>query len=436
MREYLEDIKSKGQLRVIEKQVSPRFELAAITRLSQQRDDRAVLFKNVSGTGFPVISNVYGSRERICRLIGASDGNFCQRWEMLCKTLEEGANFGRQLSSEQRIRGSISELPAIQYFEKDAGSYLTSAILLAKHPATGVSNLSFHRAMYVSDEELRIRIGETHDLHEYFSIAEEKGEPLPAAMLIGTSPSLFISACASLRKDEDELEMASVIDGAAVPMVDCDHIDLQVPAQTEIVIEGRILPGIRKAEGPFGEFMGYYVPVGKNHVFEVLGVSWRKDPVFHALVCGSPEDIYPLDYATASRIYRSLKQEHDDVLNVACYPFLMNTIVQVKKKSNEQVREIMRSTIDANHDYSKTCMVVDEDVDLYNLEDVWWAYLTRGRADTRAEIIRDLPGFYRDEHRDHWGRLLIDATMPLERSGEFERKQIPGLEKMNLDDYL
>ncbi len=436
MREYLEDIEKNGQLRVVEKQVSPVFELAAITRLSQQRDDRAILFKNVSGTEMPVISNVFGSRERICALIGAKDGNFCQKWETLCKTLEQGESHGRDTSKETRLEGSIAELPAIQYFEKDAGPYLTSAILLAKHPDSGVSNLSFHRAMYVSDKEFRIRIGETHDLHNYYRVAEERGEPLPAAMLIGVSPSVFISACASLNKDEDELDMASILQGSTLSMVDCDHIDMQVPAETEIVIEGHILPGERRPEGPFGEFMGYYVPVGENHVFEVLGVSWRKEPVFHALVCGSPEDIYPLDYATASRIYRSLKQEHDDVLNVACYPFLMNTIVQVKKKSNEQVREILQSTIDANHDYSKTCMVVDEDVDLYNLEDVWWAYLTRGRADTRAEIIRDLPGFYRDEHRDHWGRLLIDATRPLERSGEFERKQIPGLEQMNLDDYL
>ena len=216
----------------------------------------------------------------------------------------------------------------------------------------------------------------------------------------------------------------------------CESIDLMVPGDTEIVIEGQFLPNTLKPEGPFGEFMGYYVPVGDNHVFQVLNVSWRRDPVFHALVCGTPEDMYPLDYATASRIYRDLNEKLPGIINVACYPYIMNTIVQIRKESEEQVREVLMAAINANTDYSKTCMVIDEDVNIHDLNDVWWAYLTRGRADTRAEILKDIPGFYRDDKKDHWGRLLIDATKPLDRQDEFERKKIPGVDKLNLDDYL
>ena len=87
-------------------------------------------------------------------------------------------------------------------------------------------------------------------------------------------------------------------------------------------------------------------------------------------------------------------------------------------------------------DYNKVCIAVDADVDIYNLDDVMWAYLTRGRADTRAFIINDVPGFYRDDHKDHWGRLAIDATMPWGREAEFERKQIPGENTIRLADYM
>jgi 4-hydroxybenzoate decarboxylase len=113
----------------------------------------------------------------------------------------------------------------------------------------------------------------------------------------------------------------------------------------------------------------------------------------------------------------------------------MNTVVQIRQEYAGHARAVLHAAVDANHDYSKTCMVVDEDVDLYNLNDVWWAYLTRGRADQRAEILHDMPGFYRDPHKDHWGRLLIDATKPFHRMAEFERKRIPGADGIRLSDY-
>ena len=438
MRDYLKQLTERGEVRTINKTVNPKFELAGLTQISQQRDDAAILFNDVKGTQIPVISNIYGSRKRLCEIVNAEEGNFCKVWGDLTERLQNSSVDDHivQSTESDRISGKLSDLPQITYFEKDAGPYFTSAIFLAKHPETGVNNLSFHRSMYVDDDELRVRLGSTHDLFHYYEAAEAKNEPLSAALLIGTAPEIFISACASLKKDEDELAMASIIKGSPIGMSACESIDLMVPGDTEIVIEGQFLPNTLKPEGPFGEFMGYYVPVGDNHVFQVLNVSWRRDPVFHALVCGTPEDMYPLDYATASRIYRDLNEKLPGIINVACYPFIMNTVVQIRKESEEQVREVLMAAVNANTDYSKTCMVIDEDVNIHDLNDVWWAYLTRGRADTRAEIIKDMPGFYRDDKKDHWGRLLIDATKPLDRQDEFERKLIPGLDKLNLDDFL
>jgi 4-hydroxybenzoate decarboxylase len=209
-----------------------------------------------------------------------------------------------------------------------------------------------------------------------------------------------------------------------------------VPASTGIVIEGRILPNVRRPEGPFGEFMGYYVEVGDNHVFEVTHVSWRQDAVFHGLICGSHEDLRPLEAATAARIYQAIRAQVPGVLDVSCQPTVMNTIIQIRKQYEGHAQHALLAAMGAHLDYNKLCVVVDDDVDPYNMDEVIWAFLTRGRADTRTMVLNDVPGFYRDPHKDHWGRLALDATKPWGREAEFQRKRIPGEENIVLADYL
>jgi UbiD family decarboxylase len=435
MRDYIAKLRERAELTVIDAPVDPRFELAAVTQRLQQQSDRAILFSHVVGTRMPVVTNVYGSRRRLCEMIGATDGNFCRRWTELYPA-GQAAQSTTEAVEYPRVSGSLSDLPHITYFEKDGGPYITSALYLARHPQRQVANLSFHRSQFITDTELRVRLGSTHDLTRYQKLAEQSGAALPAALLIGTAPEIFLAACASLPLDEDELAAAAAISGKPVAMQKCRTIDLDYPADTEIVVEGRFLPGVQRPEGPFGEFMGYYVPVADNAVFEVLDVHWREGAVFHSINCGSPEDMHPLDCAIATRIYRSLVAQVPGVVNVACYPYLMNTVVQIRQQYEGHARHVLLAAIGAHLDYSKSCIVVDEDVDIHDLDDVLWAYLTRGRADTRAFILEDVPGFYRDPHKDHWGRLAIDATKPFGRQQEFERKRIPGADALDLAKYV
>lgn len=216
----------------------------------------------------------------------------------------------------------------------------------------------------------------------------------------------------------------------------CKTIGLDVPASCDIVVEGRFLPGVRRPEGPFGEFMGNYVGVGDNHVFEVSHVSYRADALFHALVCGSPEDLRPLEAVTAARVYRHVSAQVPGVLDVCCRPNVMISIIKIRKTYEGQGRHAILAALGSHLDYNKVVIVVDEDVDIYDLDDVMWAYMTRGRADTRAMILNDIPGFYRDPHKDHWGRLCIDATMPFGREAEFARKRIPGEDAIDLGEWL
>ena len=147
--------------------------------------------------------------------------------------------------------------------------------------------------MQISDGELRVRRGGSHDLTRYQKKAEDRGQALEAALLLSCPPEIFLSACAALSYEASELVMAAQVKGGKIPMRPCETIGLEVPAGVDIVVEGRFLPHIRRPEGPFGEFMGNYVEVGDNHVFEVGHVSYRPGAALHGLLCGSPEDLRP-----------------------------------------------------------------------------------------------------------------------------------------------
>ncbi|MCB0624366.1 MAG: UbiD family decarboxylase [Saprospiraceae bacterium] len=421
---------------IVEREVNPEFEQAAVTRAVQRAGENAVLFRNVSGTPFQVVSNLYGSHDRIRKLIGAPRDGFCRRWKELVQQPLEHAACEEVAMPDDLVCGKMSDLPLITYHEKDAGPYFTSAIYLAKEPDTGVPNLSFHRSMYVSDEELRVRLGSSHDMTRYQRKAEERAQPMDAALLIGTSPEIFLAACASLPYEVNELEVAAKIAGAPIKMRPCRTVDLMVPADTEVVVEGRFLPATLRPEGPFGEFMGNYVPVGNNHVFQVFDVTWRQGAIFHSLTCGSNEDLRPLEAMTAARVYDHVSRVVPGVIDVSCRPNCMISIIKIKKQYEGHGKQVLLAAIGSIMDYNKVVIAVDEDVDIHDLDDVMWAYMVRGPADKRAFVINDVPGFYRDEMKDHWGRLAIDATMPWGREKEFERKSIPGEDDIDLSQYI
>ncbi len=435
MRAYLEKLLGEGRVRIVEREVSGRHELAAVTQASQKESDAPLLFRKVAGSVYPVVTNIFGSRPRLTDMLGAPGGTFCKRWVDLMRTAAPASIEVSEPDDLEEI--AISDLPQLTYFENDGGPYITAGLFLANEPDTGAPNLSFHRAQIIGDRELRVRLGSSHHLTQYQAKAEARGEALEAAILIGTPPHYALAAAAPVPYDESELDVAARIAGRPLAMRRCRTIGLDVPAETEIVIEGRILPGLRRPEGPFGEFMGFYVPVGDNHVFEVTAVVARRNAIFHGLVCGSPEDLRLLEVAVATRTYQALLAANlRGIIDVACTPFTMSTVIRMEQMYEGHARQALLTAIGANHDWNKTVFAVDEDVDIDDFNDVWWAYLTRGRADQRAMIVSDVPGFYRDPQKDYWGRLAIDATAPFGRKHEFIRKRIPGAAGVDLADYL
>ena len=430
-------LRERDELLVTAREVDAKHELAAVTEKVQRTVNRPILFTNVSGSALPVLTNIYGSRERLAEILGIGPRDFCRKWNELT-TL---GDFEGPLKKEVPIPNDLldaklSDLPCLTYSERDGGPYFTSALFVAEEPETGVPNLSFHRSMYISDDELRCRLAPTHHLTMYHEKAESMGRHLEAAMLIGPPPEVFLAAAAPVPYETDELEVAASLAGETLEMRRCKHIDLMVPASTEIVIEGRFLPNERRPEGPFGEFMGYYIPVGDNAVFEVLGVTMRPDAVFHSINCGSSEEVLTLELSIAANTYQRISAVLPGILDVVCLPFVLHTVVQIRQQYAGHARQVLMAVFGASPTWAKFCTVVDEDVDIYDLNDVVWAVLTRSRPDRDVLIVPDTPSFYRDPHQDHWARLGIDATAPFERRDDFERKRVPDVDGVDLTKYF
>ena len=436
MRDFMEKLRARGDLLEVHREVDPKHELAAVTDAAHRRWGRAILFHHVKGTTLPVLTNTYGTRARLAEIIGIGPDEFCKQWTNLATLADRRTMTAPAETTFEYEECRVSDLPLITYSERDAAPYFTSAIFLAQEPETGVRNLSFHRSMYVSDTELRCRLAPKHHLTLYHEKAEQSGRYLEAAMLIGLPPASFLSAAAPLPYDADEMEVAAKLQGAPIPMRRCRHVDLEVPASTEIVIEGRFLPNERRDEGPFGEFMGYYTPVGQNAVFEVLGVTRRTNAIFHSILCGSSEEVLTIELSVAANIYQRISAVLPGILDVTCQPFVLHVVVRIRQQYEGHARQVLLAVFGAEPTWAKKCTVVDEDVNIYDLNDVEWAVLTRSRPDKDVMIIPETPSFYRDPHKDHWGRFGIDATVPYDRRHEYERKRIPGADSVDLATYF
>jgi len=439
MQEYIAELLARDEMRIVDREVDPVHELAAVTAKSQKESDLPILFNRVRGSELPVVCNLYGSESRIRDMVGAGDRGFCQHWaQTVNDAMLLGDDYPQRVDlSDELETGKLSDLPQIVWRENDAGPYITAGVLIGKDPETGVLNLAFSRALMIDDNEIRCCIDSVQDFAKYQAKAEAMGEPLEVAWLIGVSPAVFMAACTSIPIDQDELKIAAQMSGGQLAMRACRELDLLVPADTGIVVEARIRPHERRPEGPFGEFNGYYCKENQGFVADIAAVHWRKGAYFQGLLCGSRDDLTAVHATFATRVYRNLVSELPGILDVACNTTLYCTVVKIDKQYEGHPQHVMLKVFAANPHYNLACMVVDKDVDIHDLNDVWWAFLARGPIDGRTMLIDNVPGGY--EYGDdvlHRGRIGIDATAPHGRLAEFQRTRSRGEDTLNLDDYF
>ena len=433
--EYLRILDSRKQLLVVSREVDPKFELNAVVRKVQDGPNLPILFEKVRGTRYPVVSNLLGNYKFIAGLLGVEVGQVAARWADLTTSSAPiaGEHDAREPDYEEI---SLADLPHLTFSEKDAGPYITAGVIVARDPDSGVVNLSYHRMQMIGAKELRCRLSTSGDLYRIQQKFEKRKEATPAVVAIGLPPEVMLAGSATIGPANSEYEFAARVSGKRFPTRPAPTTGLPVPVETEFLIEGEILADVRRPEGPFGEWMDYYVPTMDNHVFVVKKVFARKNARFYAISAGSKEELAMTAVPLAGGIYNGIRTWCSGLHDVTCFPHLQFCAVKMTKSGEGQPQRAMMATF--GHDQNRVlyCVVVDEDVDIHNWQDVLWAVATRCRPDTDIMQIPGVPSFSRDPHRMHWGRVGIDATKPIGHAADFERKKTPMLDTLKLEDYF
>jgi 2,5-furandicarboxylate decarboxylase 1 len=285
MRAWLAHLAATDRHAVIRDGGSHEFELAAIAK--RLDGTKATFFPHPGGHAIPVVSGFMAKRGWIAEALGVSERELLAHVRDAVDHPIAWREVPAEQAPVQQVVHDVVDiralLPIPRHNEHDSGPYICAGLVVARNPKTGVQNVSINRIQVNAPDRMGVLILPRH-LHAFQRAAEAAGEALPVAVVIGASPGALLASQAVLPIDHDELEVAGALEGRPLPVVRCQTSEVRVPARAEIVIEGRVLPGVRELEGPFGEFPKYYSPQEKREVIAIDRVTHRRDPIYHTIV--------------------------------------------------------------------------------------------------------------------------------------------------------
>jgi len=440
LRDWLDHLAARDRLAVIRPDISLKFELAAIAKRLDGR--KATMFPRPGGHAMPVVSGLVSDRQWIADAMGVEPGEMLSRFQDAMRNPLPWKET-KSAPVQEVVHRDIDigrQLPLPTHNEHDKGAYITAGLCIARNPVTGVQNVSLHRLQLSGRNRLGALLLPRHT-HMFFEMAEQIGQPLDVAIVIGVDPLTLLSSQAIAPIDFDELTIAGALHGTALPVVKCLTNELRVPAESEIVVEGRVLPNVRELEGPFGEFPQYYSEPAKRHVIEVTAITHRRDAIFHTIVGGGLEHLLlggiPREATLLAHLRRSFPNVRDVHLaagGVCRY----HLYVKIAKREEGEAKNVMMGAFAGHYDV-KQVIVVDEDVDIHNPTEVEWAVATRFQADRDLVVVPNSQGSKLDPStRNGVGaKMGLDATKPLDADEmKFVRIRVPGEEKVDLDKII
>ena len=318
LRAFLDRLRAAGELAQIDAPVDPYLEVAEVHRRVIAAGGPALLFTNVKGASMPLVTNLFGTARRVDLAFGSRPEEIVARAARLPEELMP-PTFGKlwrerdlfldlaRVGMKRRRRGpatevseapALSQLPAFHSWQRDGGNFLTLPLVYTEHPETGGSNLGMYRIQLQAEDEVGVHIQIHRGGGFHLSVAEERGEPLPVNVMLGGPPALILSAIAPLPENVPELLLASLGVGGRLPLADNPAGPLPIVADAELTLVGKIQPGARRPEGPFGDHYGYYSEVHDYPWMKVDRVVRRRDAILPATVVGKPrqEDFFIGDY--------------------------------------------------------------------------------------------------------------------------------------------
>jgi 2,5-furandicarboxylate decarboxylase 1 len=432
-RSFLEKLEASGELTRIGKEVSTEYEMAGVI---EALGEKPVFFEKVKESCIPVVAGLVSSKEIIARALNLKKEHLLHN---LSNALEnplppQVVDKGEcQEVVEKEV--DLTKLPIMRYTEKDGGKYIASAVSIVRDPELG-RNMSFHRLMLIGKNRFVARIVEDRGTD---TALKKAGGELDIAICIGNSTAVLLAAATSLPKGVDELGMANALE--PTELVKCKTIDLEVPRDCEFVLEGRITKE-KTSEGPFLDTTGTIDKIRQQPTIEIKCVTHRENPIYQTLLPGRHEHQFLMGMPKEPSIFSEVNKvcECRDVYVTPGGCSWLHAVVQIKKYNPDDGTKAIAAAFEG-HKSLKHCVVVDDDINIYDSNDVEWAIATRFQADKNAVILPNQPGSSLDPSGDlaegkkaRTCKMGLDATVP---SGKTDKSFVKErYRKVDLNRFL
>lgn len=430
LRSFLDQMETKGEILHIKDAVSTRFEIPFIMKKCDE-ECPVLLFEKLKKYKTKVVANVCGTRKRICEALTMDQNDLYDRLVEAWRSPRKPEIVEDSSLKEVVERPDLYKIPVLTHFENDAGPYVTSAVIHAKSVDGNVENVSVHRLQVLDERHLAIRLVPRH-LYELWRMAKEAGKDLDISIAIGVHPAVILAASSPVPFGVNEFDVANVLMNNNLHLIKCEHVDAYAPADAELVLEGRISASRTVVEGPFVDVTGTYDVERKQPVVEIVGVMHKDNYVYQAVLPSGSEHMLlmglPHEVLMWEAISKVVPKVHIVNLSRGGSGWL-HVIVSIEKQLEGDGKNALLAAF-AAHPSLKHAVVVDTDIDVYNVSDVEWAIATRFQASKDLIIIENARGSTLDSSADQetglTTKLGIDATRPLAKPRDkFERARIP-----------
>jgi len=405
LREFMRKLEKEGELKRIRAEVDPVLEITEITDRVTKAGGPALLFENPKGSKIPLLINMLGSQRRMnlalevddvdevaARIRGMLDFQSPQgildKLKMLPKLAELGAFFPKSVKSGpckeviQKDDFSLDEFPILKCWPQDGGRYITWPLVITKNPETGKRNVGVYRMQVYNDGATGMHWQtQKHGAEHFRRMRSRFGEgKMEVAVAIGADPATCLAGILPVPPDMDEMMFAGFLRREPVEMVQCETVDLEVPAQSEIVLEGYVDLNEFRTEGPFGDHTGFYSLEGEYPVFRITCLTRRKDPIYLTTIVGPPpqEDFF-MGHAVERIFLPVMKMQYPEIVDVSMPAegiFHNLMIIAIRKSYPGHARKIMSAIWSLGQAmFTKVIVVVDHDVDIHNYSEVVWKAL-------------------------------------------------------------
>ncbi len=433
LRSYLAVLESAGRLTRIWRPCALKYELANVAATAARRLGNAVLFEQPAGSSWPVFAGAVSTPALAALALECPIGEVAAH---MGAALEPARGIAPVRAAEAAWQAhvltgeavALHALPIPTHGLHDGGPFITGGVTVARDPVSGRGNLSYNRMQVLDARTLGFNVNEWRHVMQFYKVREAQDEPLEIAVAIGLDPAIMIAA--GCRYDDDELHIAGALRGAGVPVCRGVTVDVDIPAEAEIVIEGYLAPHERRAEGPLAEFHGYYGELWQSPVFHVTAICHREAPIYQTIVPGEAEHIYIGNVLPREplllRFVRHVSQNVTG-LHIPPYGNGFAAVVQLAKSNPGEPKNAALAAMTA-HVNIKKVIVVDPDVDIHDPADVLWALTNRVDWSRDVFTIPGAQGHEMDPTADARGvhtKIGIDATYKPERRDYGERIRYP-----------